>query len=117
MYFAVGAILVMFLLAGALAFSLSRKEPETDYSAFAQCLAGKDVVMYGAAWCSHCQNQKAAFGEAFKYVKYVECPDNIPLCTDKGIQGFPTWIFPNGVTLVGEQPLAKLAAESGCPLP
>ncbi len=117
LYFSVGAIVVVFLLAGALAFSFSKKAPEKDYTAFAQCLAVKDVVMYGAEWCSHCQSQKAAFGEAFKFVKYVECSDNIPLCTEKNIQGFPTWIFPNGNVLVGEQALEKLATESGCPLP
>lgn len=117
MSFAISAVFMMFLVAGVLAFSISKRKPVADYSAFAQCLAQKDIAMYGAKWCSHCQNQKLKFGEAFKYVKYVECPDNIPLCTEKNIQGFPTWLFPDGKMLIGEQSFEKLAAESGCPLP
>ena len=31
--------------------------------ALAQCLTAKGVKMYGAYWCSHCQNQKKAFGD------------------------------------------------------
>lgn len=63
-----------------------------DKNAFAQCLTDKGFVMYGAAWCSHCQAQKALFGDSFKNIKYVECPDNINFCLDKGIKGYPTWI-------------------------
>lgn len=60
---------------------------------FAQCLASKNITMYGAAWCSHCQDQKKLFGESFKYVPYVECPDNIDKCLALGVTGYPTWIF------------------------
>jgi thiol-disulfide isomerase/thioredoxin len=84
---------------------------------FAQCLAKKKVVMYGASWCPHCQRQKALFGSAFKYVSYVECPDNPKVCLDKGIKGYPTWIFPNGHRFEGEQSLEKLSKESSCSLP
>lgn len=89
----------------------------SKYDAFAQCLATKKVTMYGAAWCSHCQAQKKEFGSAFHYVPYVECPDNIALCKEKGVEGFPTWITDDGKKLVGEQPLSKLAEVSGCQLP
>lgn len=58
----------------------------------AKCLAEKKVTMYGAEWCSHCKTQKALFGEAFKFIPYVECPDNISLCIEKGIEGYPTWL-------------------------
>lgn len=63
-----------------------------DKDAFAKCLTDKGFAMYGAVWCSHCTAQKALFGDSFKYIKYVECPDNINLCLDKGVQGYPTWI-------------------------
>ncbi|XP_075524052.1 thiol-disulfide oxidoreductase LTO1-like [Primulina tabacum] len=35
--------------------------------------------LYGAFWCSHCQDQKEMFGrEAAKLLNYVECfPDGI----------------------------------------
>jgi hypothetical protein len=84
---------------------------------FAQCLTDKGVIMYGAAWCAHCQNQKAAFGSAFKYATYVECPDDPQKCIDKGIQGYPTWITKDGTKLVGEQSFTALSQASGCPLP
>ena len=83
---------------------------------FAKCLLSKNITMYGADWCSYCQSEKAAFEGSFKYVPYVECPDNPQLCLDKGIEGYPTWIFPDGKKLVGEQGLKKLSQESGCVL-
>lgn len=64
-----------------------------NYDEFAKCLTEKGAVMYGAEWCTHCKEQKAAFGDSFKYIKYIECPENILLCTDKGINGYPTWII------------------------
>lgn len=82
---------------------------------FAKCLASKNIIMYGAEWCSHCQNEKKAFGDSFKYVPYVECPDNPQKCLEKGITGYPTWIFPDK-KLIGKQGLLKLSQESGCPL-
>lgn len=84
---------------------------------FAQCLAEKGVIMYGADWCAHCQKEKKEFGSAFKYVPYVECPRDPKKCMEKGVDGYPTWILDNGKKLVGEQGLEKLARESGCLLP
>lgn len=92
-----------------------------EVTAFAQCLASKKVTMYGAYWCSHCQNQKALFGDAFSYVPYVECTENEKECTAKGVAGFPTWIVPgtNGTStkLEGEQSFEALARASGCQPP
>lgn len=83
---------------------------------FAMCLASKNIIMYGAEWCAHCQNEKKAFGSSFKYIPYVECPDDPQKCLEKGIVGYPTWIFPDGRKLIGEQGLEKLSQESDCPL-
>ncbi|KKU15899.1 hypothetical protein A3I34_01280 [Candidatus Jorgensenbacteria bacterium RIFCSPLOWO2_02_FULL_45_12] len=80
----------------------------------AKCLADKNVVMYGAEWCSHCQNQKRMFDGAFKYVPYVECPDNVELCVGKGVEVIPTWIFPDGKRHTGELTAEMLAKEAGC---
>jgi len=87
------------------------------YDEFAKCLAEKQITMYGAAWCSHCQNEKKAFGLSFQYVPYVECPQNSQLCLEKKIEGYPTWIFPDGKVLTGEQGVGKLSEASGCALP
>ncbi len=88
-----------------------------NLDAFAQCLAGKEAAMYGADWCPHCQNEKRAFGNSFKFIPYVECPADPRRCLAAGIAGYPTWIFSDGRRLEGEQGLAGLAAASGCPLP
>jgi len=87
-----------------------------QYDAFAQCFAQKNITMYGAEWCTHCQAQKKLFGDSFKYVPYIECPENTKLCLDKGIEGYPTWILQNGEKLVGEQTLEKLSQETSCAL-
>jgi glutaredoxin len=84
---------------------------------FAQCLASKSLTMYGAEWCPHCKKEKNRFGTAFKYVPYVECPDNVQLCLSKGIQGYPTWIDASSTLYEGEQGLDGLANISGCELP
>lgn len=90
---------------------------ETPLDTFAKCVAGNGLAMYGAAWCSHCAAEKKAFGESFRYIKYVECPDNVKLCTDLGINGYPTWIDSLGKKYEGEQGLSGLAKITGCRLP
>jgi hypothetical protein len=117
-------VVTLVIVGGFFWYALSNRVPGTavdtgpsKYDAFAQCLAEKKVTMYGAAWCSHCQNQKKEFGSAFKYVNYVECPENTKLCTEKGIESFPTWMTESGQKLVGEQSFEKLAEISGCQLP
>ena len=112
---------VLFGIIAAVIFGIwylaKSSQPTTNLDAFAKCLAEKKITMYGAAWCPHCQSEKKAFGKSFKYVPYVECPEETQLCLDKGIRGYPTWILPDGKQLIGEQGLQKLSEESGCPLP
>lgn len=89
---------------------------------FAQCLNDKGAVFYGAFWCTHCQNQKKLFGPSAKLLPYVECstPDGqskLPRCTEKNIEGYPTWEFAEGSRLSGVLSLARLAEKTGCTLP
>ncbi|MFA6386835.1 MAG: peptidoglycan-binding protein [Candidatus Paceibacterota bacterium] len=89
---------------------------------FAQCLSSKGLVLYGTSWCSHCNSQKARFGDSFKYVSYVECSNSvnsnqIKKCAEEDIHGYPTWININGTKYEGEQSLEKLSQISGCSLP
>ena len=90
---------------------------DTPLDLFAKCLAIKNMTMYGAAWCSHCTAQKKLFGDSFKFVNYVECPDDVKLCTEKGINGYPTWIDGVGVKHEGGQSFSDLANITGCELP
>jgi len=89
--------------------------PAGKYDNFAKCLSQKGVVMYGAEWCTHCKNQKAMFGDSFKYVTYVECTTSEAACTAAGVSGYPTWII-NGKAYPGEQTLQSLSTLTGCPL-
>lgn len=86
------------------------------FDAFAQCLTEKGVIMYGAEWCPHCQNQKKLFGSSFQYVTYVECPKEPKVCLEKNITGYPTWLLADGKRLEGEQSLLSLGQKSGCSL-
>lgn len=72
-----------------------------------------NATMYGAYWCPHCTDQKAMFGEAVSTINYVECDpegENAQpqMCTDKGIEGFPTWEI-NGELYPGVHSLEQLA--------
>jgi len=93
-----------------------------DLGPFAACLKDKGIVFYGAFWCPHCQAEKALFGKAVDKLPYVECstPDGnsqTQACTEKGIEKYPTWTFPDGSKVTGDLSLDELAARSGCTLP
>ena len=110
-------LLVVFIFAFLIFIFWDRGESNTaSLDDFARCLSNKSVVMYGADWCAHCQNEKKAFGQSFQYINYVECPKDPQKCLAAGIDSYPTWIFPGDRKLVGEQGLEKLSAESGCRL-
>ncbi|MBI2048389.1 MAG: hypothetical protein HYT30_00460 [Parcubacteria group bacterium] len=120
-------VLMLVLAAGIIAFVAYDNGPATDNPAladFAQCLAKRGAVMYGADWCPHCQEEKAAFGAAFRFINYVECPEEPKRCLAAGIENYPTWIFPaspaggpDGQKLAGRQSLERLAELSDCTLP
>ncbi|MFA7308843.1 MAG: thioredoxin domain-containing protein [Patescibacteria group bacterium] len=92
------------------------------YDQFAACLSEKGATFYGAFWCPHCQKVKAQFGNSMKKIKYVECSTQdgkgqLPVCKDKKIEGYPTWIFADDTREVGEVPFETLATKTGCVLP
>ncbi|HLC44319.1 MAG: hypothetical protein A2722_01680 [Candidatus Doudnabacteria bacterium RIFCSPHIGHO2_01_FULL_50_11] len=105
------------LTAAILVFGKSRDPSYESLDSFATCLADQGAVMYGADWCPHCKRQKELFGDSFRLVKYIECPQNNQLCTDKKIESYPTWEFASGARLEGEQSIAVLAEKANCPLP
>lgn len=104
----IAVVIVYYLLSG---YSTEPKNLDD----FAKCLTNKGAVMYGAVWCPHCKDQKTMLGQSFKYVNYVECPDNQALCDQNGIIGYPTWII-NETQYQGVQSLETLSNKTDCPL-
>jgi uncharacterized membrane protein len=80
-------------------------------AALAARLRAAGAQMYGAFWCSHCLDQKEAFGaEAMAAFPYVECfpggwragEEMAPACAAAAVKGFPTWVA-GAERLEGEQ--------------
>jgi hypothetical protein len=112
---------VVFVIIGSLIYlNEKRKSNNPTLIDFAKCLSDKGVKMYGASWCTHCNNQKKMFGDAWKYF-YVECAPpsgngQTQACQEAGINGYPTWEFQGGKKVEGELSLEKLGQNSGCEL-
>lgn len=106
----ISIVLVIAVLIGIGIWALVKADSKPGkYDTFAQCLEDKGIKFYGAFWCPHCANEKALFGSSKKYLPYVECstPDSqgqTKVCIDKKIESYPTWIFPEGITLNTETP-------------
>lgn len=115
-FFLVIGLLILGTIATVL-LRVGKTVPSTKYDTFAQCLASKNLTMYGAYWCSHCKVEKDRFGDSFKYVPYVECTEKADECLAEGVESYPTWIDANGIKYVGEQGLEKLSEISSCQLP
>ena len=84
----------------------------------AQHLEQRGIRFYGAAWCPHCQEQKALFGAAADAVPYVECAPHGPkapratACELGEINRYPTWII-DGRKIERVLPIEQLAGLSG----
>ncbi|MFH1972555.1 MAG: thioredoxin domain-containing protein [archaeon] len=80
---------------------------------FAKYLTEEGVVMVGAEWCGHCQNQKAMFGDSFQYINYVDSVYYPEEAASYGVSGYPTWILADGTQLPGEQSIENLKEKTG----
>ncbi|EFN57922.1 hypothetical protein CHLNCDRAFT_50574 [Chlorella variabilis] len=81
-----------------------------DAVSLAERLAAAGARMYGAFWCSHCYDQKQAFGaEAMAAFPYDTKMAAVCEAAPGGLQGFPTWVI-GGEQLVGEQTFEQLEA-------
>jgi len=115
-------ILIVLAVIVILIFIPKNSSKAGKYDQFAQCLKDSGVEFYGAFWCTHCQAQKAMFGTAKKYLPYIECSstdgkEQLQVCKDKNIEGYPTWIFKDESRLSGEVSLEDLAGKTQCILP
>ena len=96
--------------------SISDADGESNLNGFAQCLADKDIVMYGSEYCGHCKTQKQMFGESFQHINYIECSidENKDKCS--GLRGVPAWEIPGQDIKYGTTELEKLSELSECTL-
>jgi len=99
---------------GSVAGVSTQDESGIDKEALAKYLSEKGAVMFGSEYCGHCKAQKEDFGDAFKYIDYVECGEptnpnyNRDECNANEITGVPCWIY-QGKKYPGHQSLKELA--------
>lgn len=86
----------------------------TGVDAFAQCLTGQGLKMYGIPPCPSCAEQKRLFGSSFRYITYIDCESQKETCQQKNIRGYPTWEFGDGRMISGIVPLEYFSKETGC---
>ena len=120
-------IILFLAVAGVAAayFMISKSSEPGKYDTFAQCLVSNGTKMYGAWWCLHCNDQKKDFGDSWKLMMqgggYVECSTDdrqqLQVCTQAGINSYPTWRFPDGTDQTGRLDMFTIAKKSGCTLP
>lgn len=115
-------VLILTLFVGGVVWLVKTPGRPGKLDSFASCVKDSGALFYGAFWCPHCQNQKALFGSSAKLLPYIECstPDGnsqIPMCTEAGVKGYPTWKFPDGTVKEGEVSLAEISTLTNCPLP
>ena len=96
-------------------------EPANDLVAFAKALTDSGTRFFGAAWCPHCTTQKQLFQDGSKFLPFIEVtnPDHTPnqIAIDEEVTEYPTWEFPDGTRLTGEQTLQTLSSRSGVAIP
>ena len=115
-------ILVVLVFIGGVVWLIRTPGKPGKFDTFATCLKDSGTKFYGTFWCPHCQNQKAMFGSSAKLLPYIECStpdgkDQMPICTEAGVTGYPTWVFPDGSVKTGEVQLETLSEATKCPLP
>jgi len=120
---------ILFVVAIA-AFFFSRGEKDValgQYDSFAQCLTDAGFKMYGSATCVFCAQQRAMFGDSFRFIREIECDPRNPLpqtelCIAKKITHTPTWILEDkdgkDVTRLapGVQSFETLGGLANCPV-
>ncbi len=117
--------MVMVVVVAGVIWLAKRPAKVGPLDSFATCIKDSGAKFFGAFWCPHCANQKAMFGSSAKLLPYVECstPDGrnqLQVCTDAGVKGYPTWEFISGTSTVresGEVPLERLSELTSCQLP
>lgn len=118
---AVPAVAALVFVVGGYAAAERQAGASAYAEGLAKHLAASGAKFYGAWWCPHCAEQKRMFGEAARYLPYVECDERSPEgkpeeCRRAGVRAFPTWVI-GGRKYEGTIPLEELARLSGYPPP
>lgn len=121
----IGFVIGIIVLLGGMVYLTERSQDpsmDVDLTAFTQCIKDKGAQFYGAFWCPHCQATKKMFGQSKNNLPYIECstPDGkgqLPICTEKGVNVYPTWFFADGSKMEGELSLQQIASQTSCELP
>ncbi|MFH0987525.1 MAG: hypothetical protein V1841_01360 [Patescibacteria group bacterium] len=99
-------LIVLAVLGISFYFTLGKKIKNSIASSrkdeLASCLTGKGIKMYGLSTCSHCLEQKEAFGSSFSKINYIECQEGertAKRCVDAQIQSVPAWTFPKDTAI------------------
>lgn len=102
---------VMVLVAGVGYVVYATKFAPSPLDGFAQCLAERGAVMYGAiSWCKYTQEQAGIFGPSFRHLDYRDYSEG------QDIKVTPTWEI-DGKRYERVQSLERLSGLTGCPLP
>ena len=123
----VGALIIAAVVLYFFSEQGARKVVAGEYDTFTQCLYDAGLRMYGSVTCSYCAQQRAMFGDSFRFIREIECDPRNPLpqtelCISKNIAATPTWIHEDasGNELFrfkpGVQSLERLAEVTSCPL-
>lgn len=115
----ISIIVVVLVLVGVLFYASKKDSAPGQYDAFASCIKDSGAKFFGAFWCPHCQDQKKMFGSSAKLLPYVECStpngqEQLQVCVDEGIQGYPTWKFADGTVFTNVLTLENLAEKTSC---
>ena len=115
-------ILVVIAFIGGVVWLAKTPGKSGKLDVFASCIKESGTKYYGAFWCPNCKNQEAMFGRSARLLPRTECSTadgkgQLPVCQEAKIEGYPTWIFPDGKRISGTQQLEALARATSCVLP
>jgi len=87
-------------------------------STFVDCLAEKNVKIYGANWCGWTKKLVVETFGGFDVTApiYVECTENEELCSSEGVEGYPTIKIDNEL-YGGSRTFEGFAEATGCSAP
>ncbi|MBA7650082.1 hypothetical protein ES703_57883 [subsurface metagenome] len=87
-------------------------------STFIDCLAEKDVKIYGANWCGWTEKLVIETLGGFDVAApiYVECTEETELCSSEDVEGYPT-IKIDGELYEGSRTFEGFAEATGCIIP